>query len=132
MPSIEKPRILIEISVGELFDRVTILEIKLRKTQDALIKNDLLSQLEHLRSIINEHNFTSPELEQLVNMLVGCNQSLWLLEDKIRVLQRRGEFQDEFVSTAQAISEQNDLRFALKRQINYLFGSPVAEYKIYS
>lgn len=125
-------RLFVEISVGELFDRLVILEIKSQKVQNQLVEKELMSQLDDLRKKVQEQNLGSSELEKLVEKLKKCNEQLWLLEDRIRVLERRKKFDAEFVNIAREIYRYNDMRYSVKNEINQLTHSSNREYKFYS
>jgi hypothetical protein len=121
--------ILAPISLGELLDKITILELKNEFLQDQAqqhAKQELLGLadvVEGLRLSIDP---------ALVGQLKAINRSLWALEDEIRGLEKLESFGARFVEVARAIYGQNDQRAALKRTINTLYGSAVIEEKSYS
>ena len=121
--------ILAPISLGELLDKITILELKNEFLQDQAqqhAKQELLGLadvVEGLRLSIDP---------ALVGQLKAINRSLWALEDEIRGLEKLESFGARFVEVARAIYRQNDQRAALKRTINTRYGSALIEEKSYS
>jgi hypothetical protein len=120
----------IQVSIGELIDKLSILQIKLDK-----IKNE-----EKLQLINNEfallHNTAIPYLEHpgmsdLYSSLVEVNSRLWDVEDQLRILELEQRFEGEFISLARKVYYINDERFEIKNQINLLFNSEIKEVKEY-
>jgi hypothetical protein len=119
---------LIPVSVGELIDKITILEIKLDK-----IKNK-----EALKNIQNEHNKLSsiecllrPQLGNFKNKMRRVNEEIWDIEDGVRDCERNQTFDEDFITLARSVYFKNDERAAIKRQINELFNSEIVEEKSY-
>jgi hypothetical protein len=118
----------INVSVGELFDKISILQIKTRKIKDptklSLVKTELdllLAEKEKLSEIPVD----------LSNSLEIVNERLWLIEDRIRVKESRQEFDQEFIDLARDVYYTNDQRCAIKHQIDVFFGSEIQEVKEY-
>jgi hypothetical protein len=118
----------IEVSNGEIIDKLTILEIKLEKIGDP----------EKRRNIQKEYDLLSaaaagilPKEDPLYRQLREVNLRLWEIEDRIRELERRKDFGEEFITTARSVYHENDQRAALKRQINEKTGSGLTEEKSY-
>ncbi len=117
------------ISVGELIDKITILEIKLQKIKDPKkleninIELDTLNQ--HFTEIKNEN------LSQLKNNLKEVNLKLWQIEDDIRVCEKNQNFDKNFIELARSVYITNDQRFEIKNSINELFSSEIKEVKSY-
>jgi len=122
----------IPISIGELLDKLSILEIKKHKVKDPIkLKNinheyDLLSNLSKVLKEKDEISFNS-----LFEEILKVNKKLWDIEDKIRILESEKRFDEEFVSVARSVYFINDDRFEIKKKINEAFGSDVAEEKEY-
>jgi len=122
----------IPISIGELLDKLSILEIKKHKVKDPIkLKNinheyDLLSNLSKVLKEKDEKSFNS-----LFEEILKVNKKLWDIEDKIRILESEKRFDEEFVSVARSVYFINDDRFEIKKKINEAFGSDVAEEKEY-
>ena len=123
--------ILIEVSPGELIDKLTILEIKLDRMRDAQKLRNV--EIEHaaVRSAYETHVPASQELCALFAELRQINLRLWVTEDEIRACERRQDFGAAFVSLARSVYLTNDRRSELKRDINALLGSKLREEKSY-
>jgi hypothetical protein len=119
----------IPVSIGELVDKITILEIKLEQLQGKALQNverelDLLQEVLAATGLVIE-----PELGR---ELAAINRSLWQIEDDIRELERLGSFGAEFIDLARSVYRSNDRRAQLKRQINLRHGSLIVEEKGYA
>jgi len=122
----------IDVSPGELIDKITILQLKSERLADAekqrLVQYELgLLETRHAEAIVR-----SDDLTNLTKALRDVNAVLWDIEDQIRDCERAQDFGDRFVSLARAVYHTNDRRAALKRQINELLGSAIAEVKAYA
>ena len=124
--------ITVETAPGELIDKITILEIKAVKIQDATKVRNVQVELETLATARNEAVSVSPELDELTAQLKKANQQLWEIEDAIRDCEREKNFGDTFIPLARSVYQTNDRRAALKREINVLLGSHLIEEKSYS
>jgi hypothetical protein len=121
-------QILAPISVGELFDKITILEIKLDNTNS-------LTKLANIRTELNKLNELKPEVTEeviaMIQRLKRVNQVIWNIEDEIRVKEQNFEFSASFIELARNIYKNNDLRAEIKREINLATDSLIIEEKIY-
>lgn len=124
--------LLVEISPGELIDKITILEIKLERIGDAEKLKNVRVEWETLTAARDGSVEISPELERLTAELKTVNERLWEIEDAIRDCERRKDFGDKFVELARGVYLSNDKRSAIKRAINELLGSPLVEEKSYA
>ena len=122
----------VPISWGELFDKITILQIKFENltSEDALKNVD--REFKQLRAIFNENFSADMEANRLEAELKQINQQLWDIEDKIRDKERNGSFDNEFIQLARSVYITNDERSRIKRRINDVFGSELFEEKSYS
>ena len=123
---------LIKISWGELFDKLTILQIKLKKIKN---KNALWNiKIEHdeLLKIYNSNFLQNANAKLLKADLKKINVKLWDIEDKIRDKERVKTFDEEFIELARKVYIINDERSRIKRNINEKFGSEIFEEKLYS
>ena len=111
------------ISVGELYDKISILEIKLAHINSDNIKKEY----KLLKIISKEHPICVSLYEQLKNL----NQDLWNIEDKIRECELNKDFSEEFINLARSVYMTNDLRSDLKKYINIRTGSEIFEEKLY-
>ncbi len=122
----------VEISPGELIDRTTILEIKLENIRDAAKRANVAREYAALGAALRQRLAENGELAPLRQRLREVNGELWRIENEIRVFERLGRFDGEFVALARSVYRTNDLRAELKRQINLLAGSPIVEEKSYA
>ncbi len=120
-----------DISIGELIDKITILEIKQERISDSDKLNNIRTELKLLNSIYMEILPASPELESLKSELKNINIDLWELEDDIRDHEYKRNFGDSFIALARRIYRTNDKRSLVKREINILMGSVIVEEKSY-
>ena len=121
----------IPVSWGELFDKLTILEIKLCRIKDPQKRANINKELEALRHISESAGSPEPALPELVAELRRINGALWDIEDNIRDCERRRDFSATFIELARSVYKTNDHRSEVKRQINQLLGSELIEEKSY-
>tara|TARA_B100001057_G_C22261257_1_gene723354 strand:+ start:126 stop:515 length:390 start_codon:yes stop_codon:yes gene_type:complete len=122
----------IPISWGELFDKITILQIKLENLQaESALKN---VKLEHdqLRVIYDSQFSENKDADLLMFDLKKINEKLWKIEDKIRDKERSKNFNEDFIELARKVYFTNDERSCIKRNINEIFGSELIEEKSYA
>ena len=122
----------VEISPGELIDKITILEIKLERIQDEEKLKNIKLEWETLTQARDRDIKPSAELDRLTADLKKSNESLWQIEDDIRVCERENDFGDKFIELARGVYKNNDKRSGLKREINELLGSRLIEEKSYA
>lgn len=128
----QTPRaLMIEVPAGELLDKMTILQIKSERIRDPQKSANIHSELQHLNRVYRESVIESAELSELIAELKQINQTLWEIEDQIRICERRSDFGDHFITLARAVYKTNDRRAAVKRRINDLLGSHFKEEKSY-
>ena len=127
MEQIEVP-----VSPGELLDKITILEIKSERMNDATKLANVRLEL----SILNKTwtGSVSPDetIEHIHAELKRINESLWEIEDNIREKERLGEFDTRFIELARAVYVTNDQRAAVKKELNVYLGSDIVEEKSYA
>jgi hypothetical protein len=116
------------ISIGELLDKISILQIKSNKILDENKKKNIDKELNLLLKLIDDNiiknNYNYSELYQV-------NESLWNKEDKIRELEKKKQFDNLFIDTARSIYQLNDKRSEIKKNINLLYKSILIEEKFY-
>jgi hypothetical protein len=122
----------VPVSAGELFDKISILEIKTARITDVEKRRHVSVELDLLRRERDQRLGRSEELDRLVAELRQVNEALWEIEDDIRVCERDADFGPRFVELARSVYTTNDRRSALKRQINDLLGSAIVEEKEYA
>ena len=124
--------ILINVAIGELCDKITILQIKKEKiNNEDKLKNITfeLNQLEkELSKIISKPN---SQFEKLFINLKKINETLWGIEDDIRILEKEKQFDEKFIELARLVYKTNDYRFETKNKINLMFNSQINEVKSY-
>lgn len=118
----------IPVSVGELFDKITILRIKAVRLSDAGQLANVGRELESLEAVASAVP-ASARLEALVGQLQAINDALWDVEDGKRAHEREGRFDADFIELARRVYRENDQRAAIKREINRLTGSTLVEEK---
>ena len=123
---------LIPISWGELFDKMTILQIKLKnlKTKSAL--KNVKTEYDQLRKIFDKNFSKNTNAKKLFSDLTKINHKLWEIEDLIRDKERNKTFDEEFIKLARSVYFTNDDRARIKRTINDTLGSEIIEEKSYS
>jgi len=122
----------VAISAGELIDRITILEIKSERMEDAVKLANVRAELADLMAVRDATLAVSEALAGLTAELKAINERLWRIEDDIRDCERRRDFGADFVELARGVYFSNDARSAVKRRINDLSGSAVIEEKSYT
>ena len=125
-------RIEAAISVGELVDKVTILEIKADRIADARKSANVRHELADLYRVLLPLIDADPGLALLKSDLRAVNESLWRIEDDIRDCERKGDFGARFVELARGVYRSNDKRAAIKRAINERARSEIVEEKSYT
>ena len=122
----------IPISWGELFDKITILQIKSENLISKTAIENVERELKQLRSILIKNFPVSADTERLETELKQINKKLWDIEDRIRDKERSTSFDDEFIQLARSVYIVNDERSRIKKRINETFGSELVEEKSYS
>ena len=121
----------VPVSVGEIVDKVTILEIKAARITDPGKLQNITAELESLRPLVSGGVFDKQEVRALTDALRAVNGELWDIEDNIRAEEAGGRFGDRFIELARAVYVTNDRRADLKKQINLATGSDLVEEKSY-
>jgi tetratricopeptide (TPR) repeat protein len=124
--------LLIDIAPGELIDKITILEIKRERITDPEKLRNVRRELELLAAARAGAVPPSDELARLTAELKAANETLWQVEDDMRLCERAGDFGPRFVELARSVYRNNDRRAALKRRLNDLLGSEIVEEKGYA
>lgn len=123
--------VLVPVAIGELADKVSILEIKSERITDAAKLRNVRSELEQLRAVWDRRGVRLAAVEALARELKQTNERLWDIEDELRDCERRRQFGPQFVELARAVYRTNDRRTEIKRQINVLACSAIIEEKSY-
>ena len=125
---LKKKIINVPISVGELIDKITILEIKKDKLKNLKLKN-ILKELSFLRAVLEKNSIFIPD--EIYFQLKSINLKLWDIEDKIRIKEKNKEFDNEFIKLARSVYLNNDRRSETKKEFNMIFNSEIIEEKSY-
>ncbi len=120
-----------ELSAGELFDKISILEIKKNKIKDKSKRNIVLKELSSLQETASVNIKKSKSITKLYQKLKFVNLKLWKIEDDIRDCERKRNFGDKFIKLARAVYFTNDERSRVKNKINNLTKSNISEVKSY-
>jgi len=124
-------KINVSISLGELLDKISILEIKNEKIKDEKKLNNVSKELISLNQTLKLLDLNSKDLKPLYDKLKEINLKLWNIEDDIRILEKEGKFEEKFIQLARNVYITNDQRFEIKNQINIFFNSDFVEEKSY-
>ena len=121
----------VPVSVGEVLDKITILQIKLAHISDSAKRANVQNELDALLPLVAGDAFTTNQMQGLVAQLKAVNEALWDIEDDIREKEAAKSFDAEFIKLARAVYVTNDKRAAIKKQINLETGSALIEEKSY-
>jgi len=119
----------VEVSLGEIVDKYTILLIKERMITDHSKLLNVTKERQYLEDVLKHENFSDREI---LDRLTLVNEKLWDIEDRIRIKESLKIFDDEFISLARSVYHTNDERARIKRQINSAYGSNFVEEKQYT
>ena len=120
----------IEVSHGEIVDKLTILQIKKENITDPIKLDNIVKEYDYLLSVVENDlgiSTLSPEYLELLSI----NKELWIIEDDIRDKERNKEFDDEFIKLARSVYYTNDVRAKIKKEINLKYSSGFVEEKSY-
>ena len=121
----------IPVSLGELLDKISILEIKNKKILDDTKLVNIKKELSGLRQVLESLNINLSDINDLYEELYNINLTLWDIEDSIRILEKNESFDKEFIDFARKVYITNDKRFEVKNKINKTFNSKYIEEKSY-
>jgi hypothetical protein len=122
----------VQTSPGEFLDKLTILEIKSERITDPAKLANVRRELDLLRETWGASPLAARDVTRTVAELRAVNESLWDIEDRIRLHEADRRFDAEFVELARAVYRTNDRRAALKRELNTALGSEIVEEKSYT
>ena len=122
----------IEVSNGEILDKITILVIKSKKITDLTKLKNINNELDELKPFLDVVNYESNStVNSLVKELESVNEKLWNVEDKLRDKERSKQFDDEFIKLARDVYFTNDERAKIKKHLNEVTNSKLVEEKSY-
>ena len=125
-------KILVEVSVGELLDKISILEIKKEKIKDPESLKFIEKEYLILKEQLNDNIKQNEKLDKLFQSLKKINMTLWGMEDEKRSYEKDSDFGDKFIKVSRNIHFLNDDRSKVKLEINKLTGSLIREIKQYT
>ncbi len=117
----------VPVSIGELYDKYTILQIKKEKINSIDELSCITTELTYLQPLIDSFKLELEIIEQIKNV----NNRLWEIEDNIRIKETKQEFDEEFINLARLVYKTNDERYSIKTMINKKFNSVIQEIKSY-
>ena len=124
-------QIVAPIAIGELIDKITILEIKAERIADPAKLRNVLNELKILQELKSTAGLDTSDMEAYSRELKALNAMLWNIEDEIRELEARQDFGQRFIELARNVYRTNDRRARVKQRINAAFGSELVEEKSY-
>ena len=125
-------KILVEVSVGELLDKISILEIKKEKIKDSSKLNFINDEYNVLKEQLNKNVKSDEKLEKLFQSLKDINSKLWIIEDDKRMCEKNSDFGEKFIKLSRDVHFLNDDRAKIKLEINNHSGSKIKEIKEYT
>ena len=125
-------KILAEVSVGELFDKISILEIKQEKIKDEKNLKFINDEYNVLKAELNKNVKNDDKLNNLFNSLKKINSKLWIIEDDKRMCEKNKDFGEKFIKLSRDVHFLNDNRANIKLEINNHTGSKIKEIKEYT
>ena len=129
--AIKSKKILSEISVGELLDKISILEIKLEKIKDKASLEEINKEYKILKEVQSSSIEVTEKLKILFQEIKEVNLNLWNVEDKLRICEKNKDFGQNFIKLARDVYLNNDKRSKIKSKINEVLGSNIKEIKQY-
>ena len=125
-------KILVEVSVGELLDKISILEIKQEKIKDTEKLKFINEEHSILKDQLNKNVKSDQKLDELFETLKKINAKLWIIEDDKRECEKDKDFTEKFIELSRDVHFLNDERAKIKLEINNLTGSKIKEIKEYT
>ena len=125
-------KIIIEVSIGELLDKISILEIKLQKIKNPEKLRFIKDEYSILKDQLEKKIESSGELNELYKSLKEINSKLWVIEDEKRLCEKEKKFDEKFIKLSREVHFLNDNRAKIKLEINNLTNSKIKEIKEYT
>ena len=125
-------KILVEVSIGELLDKISILDIKKDKIKDDTKLEHIFREYKILKEEYDNKVKNDNKLSKLYSSLKDINSKLWVIEDEKRLCEKNADFGDEFIKLARDVHFLNDERAKIKLEINIHTGSKIKEIKEYT
>ena len=125
-------KILVEVSVGELLDKISILEIKKEKIKDSEKLKFINDEYEVLKDQLDKNVKSDEKIDKLFQSLKEINAKLWIIEDDKRLCEKNSDFGEKFIKLSRDVHFLNDDRGKIKLEINHHTGSKIKEIKKYT
>ena len=125
-------KIIVEVSIGELLDKVSILEIKQEKIKDTEKLKFINNEYSVLKDQLEKHVKSDEKLDKLYQSLKEIKSKLWLIEDEKRLCEKKKDFGEKFIKLSRDVHFLNDDRAKIKLEINNHTGSKIKEIKEYT
>jgi hypothetical protein len=125
-------KIIVEVSIGELLDKISILEIKLEKIKDPEKLKFISDEHAVLKDQLTKNVKSNEEIEKLFQSLKEINAKLWIIEDDKRLCEKEKDFTEKFIKLSRDVHFLNDDRAKIKLEINNITGSKIKEIKEYT
>ena len=125
-------KILVEVSVGELLDKISILEIKKEKIKDSEKLKFINNEHQILKEQLDKNVISDEKIEKLFKSLKEINAKLWVIEDDKRLCEKNSNFEEKFISLSRNVHFLNDDRAKIKLEINKQTKSKIKEIKVYT
>ena len=125
-------KILVEVSVGELLDKISILEIKKEKISDASFLENINTEYSILKEQLEKNIQNDKKIDELFQSLKEVNAKLWVIEDDKRTCEKNSDFSEKFIKLSRDVHFLNDKRARIKLEINNHSGSKIKEIKQYT
>ena len=125
-------KIIIEVSIGELLDKISILEIKKEKIKDSKKLEFIVKEYSILKEQLENNVKKNDELNRLYKSLKEINAKLWIIEDEKRLCEKEKKFDEKFIKLSRDVHFLNDDRAKIKLEINNITGSTIKEIKEYT
>ncbi len=121
----------VPVSIGELFDKISILDIKTKKIKNKDDLKFIKYELSKLKKIAKAKGLTSAKIKRKYLLLKSINEKLWNIENRKRRCEKQKKFDKNFIDLARKVYIFNDKRAQIKKDINYLSGSSIVEIKLH-
>ena len=125
-------KIIVEVSIGELLDKISILEIKKEKIKDPEKLKFIKKEYEILKDQLDKNTNYDAKIDDLYNQLKDINSKLWVIEDEKRECEKNKDFNEKFIKLSRDVHFLNDDRAKVKLEINNYTGSKIKEIKEYT
>ena len=125
-------KILVEVSVGELLDKISILEIKKEKIKESEKLKFINDEYEVLKDQLDKNVKSDEKIDKLFQSLKEINAKLWIIEDDKRLCEKNSDFSEKFIKLSRDVHFLNDDRGKIKLEINHHAGSKIKEIKKYT